>query len=167
MIETRGASKYAFSYASIGGKVTMTLAQEEPYIRLRVYNTGAPIDQKDLESYPPLLAQFLLLMRTRRMQPKVIVAYDRIPYVDRRGNVRITFDRNIAASVDFSHFFEEEMQKIPLLPPGEHLLEVKYDEYLPAVLKQQLDLGKLRQETFSKYYLCRKRAGNEHFFEHL
>lgn len=41
MIETRGASKYAFSYASIGGKVTMTLAQEEPYIRLRVYNTGA------------------------------------------------------------------------------------------------------------------------------
>ena len=41
-------SKYAFSYASIGGKVTMTLAQEEPYIRLRVYNTGAPIDQKDL-----------------------------------------------------------------------------------------------------------------------
>lgn len=48
MIETRGASKYAFSYASIGGKVTMTLAQEEPYIRLRVYNTGAPIDQKDL-----------------------------------------------------------------------------------------------------------------------
>lgn len=126
-----------------------------------------PIDQKDLESYPPLLAQFLLLMRTRRMQPKVIVAYDRIPYVDRRGNVRITFDRNIAASVDFPHFFEKEMQKIPLLPPGEHLLEVKYDEYLPAVLKQQLDLGKLRQETFSKYYLCRKRAGNEHFFEHL
>ena len=106
-----------------------------------------PIDQKDLESYPPLLAQFLLLMRTRRMQPKVIVAYDRIPYVDRRGNVRITFDKNIVA--------------------GEHLLEVKYDEYLPAVLKQQLDLGKLRQETFSKYYLCRKRAGNEHFFEHL
>lgn len=39
---------HAFSYASIGGKVTMTLAQEEPYIRLRVYNTGAPIDQKDL-----------------------------------------------------------------------------------------------------------------------
>lgn len=83
------------------------------------------------------------------------------------GNVRITFDRNIAASVDFSNFFEKEMQKIPLLPPGEHLLEVKYDEYLPTVLKQQLDLGKLRQETFSKYYLCRKRAGNEHFFEHL
>ena len=48
MIETRGASKYAFSYASSGGKVIMTLAQEEPYIRLRVYNTGAPIDQKDL-----------------------------------------------------------------------------------------------------------------------
>ena len=65
-----------------------------------------PISQKDLESYPPLLAQFLLLMRTRRMQPKVIVAYDRIPYVDRRGNVRITFDKNIAASVDFSHFIE-------------------------------------------------------------
>lgn len=70
-----------------------------------------PIDQKDLESYPPLLAQFLLLMRTRRMQPKVIVAYDRIPYVDRRGNVRITFDKNIAASVDFSHFLRKKCRK--------------------------------------------------------
>ena len=45
----------AFSYASSGGKVTMTLAQEEPYIRLRVYNTGAPIDQKDL---PHLFERF-------------------------------------------------------------------------------------------------------------
>lgn len=45
----------AFSYASIGGNVTMTLAQEEPYIRLRVYNTGAPIDQKDL---PHLFERF-------------------------------------------------------------------------------------------------------------
>ena len=55
MIETRGVSKYAFSYASSGGKVIMTLAQEEPDIRLRVYNTGAPIDQKDL---PHLFERF-------------------------------------------------------------------------------------------------------------
>lgn len=113
--------------------------------------------QEDFEAYSPLLKEFLVLMQTRHMRPKVIVAYDRFPYIDPRGNVRVTFDKNIAASEDFSHFFEKNLIKEPILPKGIHLMEVKYDEFLPAVIKSQLDLGHLRQTTFSKYYLCRKR----------
>lgn len=115
------------------------------------------MDPAAFASYPELLQQFLILMRTRRMQPKVMVVYDRIPYVEPRGNVRVTFDRNIAASTDFSHFFEKDLIKEPILPPGRHLMEVKYDEFLPMHIKARLDLGHLRQTTFSKYYLCRKR----------
>ena len=115
------------------------------------------MDAVSLEAYPELLKQFLVLMQTRRMQPKVMVVYDRIPYVDPRGNVRVTFDRNIAASTDFTHFFEKDLMKEPILPPGRHLLEVKYDEFLPMHIKARLDIGHLRQTTFSKYYLCRKR----------
>lgn len=116
-----------------------------------------PMDNASFEAYPELLKQFLVLMCTRRMQPKVMVVYDRIPYVDSRGNVRVTFDRNIAASTDYAHFFEKDLIKEPVLPKGIHLLEVKYDEFLPAHIKARLDIGHLRQTTFSKYYLCRKR----------
>ncbi|MBQ8527279.1 MAG: polyphosphate polymerase domain-containing protein [Lachnospiraceae bacterium] len=115
------------------------------------------MDAEMFESYPELLKQFLILMKTRHMQPKVMVVYDRVPYVDPRGNVRVTFDRNIAASTDYSRFFEQDLMKEPILPTGIHLMEVKYDEYLPAYIKSRLDIGHLRQTTFSKYYLCRKR----------
>ncbi len=116
-----------------------------------------PMEREVFEKYPPLLQQFLVLMQTRRMLPKVMTVYDRVPYIDPRGNVRVTLDRNISASTDFSHFFDKDLVKEPILPPGKHLLEVKYDEFLPVHIKAALDLGHLRQTTFSKYYLCRKR----------
>ena len=131
----------------------LTLEQAQMLIEGRCL----PMDQQTFSDYPQLLQQFLVLMQTRMMRPKVIVCYDRIPFVDKNGNVRITFDKNIAASTDFSHFFENDLLKVPILPPGIQLLEVKYDEFLPRVIRSQLELGHLRQETFSKYYLCRKR----------
>ena len=115
------------------------------------------MEEEKFGAYPQLLQKFLVLMATRHMRPKVMVVYDRIPYVDPRGNVRVTFDRNIAASTDYAHFFEQNLVKEPILPPGVQLMEVKYDEYLPAYIKARLDIGHLRQTTFSKYYLCRKR----------
>lgn len=136
-------------------KYAAPLSREQADILIR--GESLPMDAETFEGYPELLKQFLVLIKTRRMQPKVMVVYDRIPYVDSRGNVRVTFDRNIAASTDFTHFFEKNLIKEPILPPGRHLLEVKYDEFLPMHIKARLDIGHLRQTTFSKYYLCRKR----------
>lgn len=113
-------------------------------------------DTKEFDLYPDLLKQFALLQKTNGLKPKVIVVYDRIPYVEKNGNVRVTFDKNISASVDFSHFFDDDMVKHPIQMPGEHLMEVKYDAFLPAVIKKAVGMGNHRQETFSKYYLCRK-----------
>lgn len=106
--------------------------------------------------YTPLLQSFAVLQNTRDLKPKVIVIYDRIPYVEKKGNVRVTFDRNISSSTDFAHFFDEEIIKHPIQRAGEHLMEVKYDTFLPQVIRSMLGLGSHRQETFSKYYLCRK-----------
>jgi len=113
---------------------------------------------EEMEKYQPLLKEFLVLMQTRRMMPAVIVIYDRIPYIEKNGNVRVTLDLNISSSLDFAHFFESDIRKTPIMPSGVHLLEVKYDSFLPRVIKTNLDLGTLRQETFSKYYLCRKQT---------
>ena len=51
----------------------------------------------DSEAYPPVLQKLLLLMKTTMMKPKIIVEYDRVPYVYKLGNVRITFDKNISS----------------------------------------------------------------------
>lgn len=102
-----------------------------------------------------LLRKFYALQQ-EGMHPKVIVAYDRMPFVYDFGNVRITFDRNIGSSSNFSGFFDPQLPLRPILPTGKHVLEVKYDELLPDFLYNAMNLGNLRQTNFSKYYLCRK-----------
>lgn len=110
----------------------------------------------DIGSQPPLLRKFTMLMLTRRMRPVVIVEYDRIPYVYKNGNVRITLDTNIASSSAVERFLDETIPKRPVLSAGQQLLEVKYDEYLPDFIYRSLQLHSLRQTAFSKYYICRK-----------
>ena len=113
---------------------------------------SSPADQ------PALLRKFTVALKTELFRPKVIVEYDRTPFVYRVGNVRITLDKNIRSSCDFGGFFRQDLPTRPILPSGQHLLEVKYDELLPDHIKNVLELGELRQSTFSKYYLCRKYA---------
>lgn len=110
----------------------------------------------DLNEQPPLLRKLTLLMMTRRMRPVVIVEYDRIPYIYKNGNVRITLDTNICSSSAVAAFLDPVIPKRPVLPVGQQLLEVKYDEYLPDFIYRNLQLHSLRQTAFSKYYICRK-----------
>lgn len=108
---------------------------------------------------PELLNKFYLKYSTRCMRAKVIVSYERTPYIYQAGNVRITFDRNIAGSSAVEDFLEPEVDLRPVMPVGHHVLEVKYDEFLPDFLKNAMQLGTLRHATYSKYYICRKFCG--------
>lgn len=110
----------------------------------------------DFENKSELLRRFTLLMKTQLFKPAVIVEYERTPYVYTAGNVRITLDRNIRSSNAYENFFEENIPTRQILPSSQHLLEVKYDELLPEFIKEIIEIGTLRQTTFSKYYLCRK-----------
>ena len=110
----------------------------------------------DIGSQPPVLRKLTLQMMTRRMRPVVIVEYDRIPYVYKNGNVRITLDTNITSSSAVERFLEPDILPRPVLPAGQQLLEVKYDEYLPDFIYRSLQLHSLRQTAFSKYAICRK-----------
>ena len=110
------------------------------------------------ESLPPLLQKFNLQMQTRLLRPVIIVEYERVPYIYKNGNVRVTFDTQIASSSDVTNFFSDVLPKRPIMPVEQQLLEVKFDEYLPDYIYRNLNLGVLRQTAFSKYYLCRKYA---------
>lgn len=111
-----------------------------------------PIDAID----SPVYRKFCLQQQTRLLHPKVIVEYDRVPFVYPDGNVRITFDLNIRSSDQIENFSAKEIVSKPVMLSNQHLLEVKFDEYLPDFIYQAVKCSHLQQTTFSKYYICRK-----------
>lgn len=99
--------------------------------------------------------------RSRRLiRPVMLGEYVRTPFVYRLGNVRVTFDQHISVIADARRFFDGNTARIAVLPTGIHVLEVKYDDFLPDIIYQLIDDGHLRQQTFSKFYLgCKALRG--------
>lgn len=89
-------------------------------------------------------------------QPVQIVEYERIAMVEPNGNVRVTFDRNIGGTNQIQTFLDEVLPVTPALPLGMHILEVKYDEFLPDPIREVLNSISLKRVSFSKYYYTRK-----------
>lgn len=116
-----------------------------------ILNCKLPFDS----SYSKPLMLLYIETKLHRMVPKIIVEYERSAYVYKHGNVRVTFDRNISFSRNISDFTEDKIDLIPLLPSNKHVLEVKYDEFLPDYIAQILELGNMEKTAFSKYYLSR------------
>ena len=131
-------------------KTSCPLTVEQTQLLIRGKHFHPPADAH------PLLRKFLLEIQTRRLHPVVIVEYDRIPYTYPSGNVRVTFDTNICSSSNVEDFLSDVIPKRPIMPVGQHLMEVKFDEYLPDYIYSSLSIGLLQQATFSKFYLCRK-----------
>ena len=131
-------------------KASCPLTEEQT----RLLMSGKTVPQ--IENQPPLLRKLTLQMLTRKLRPVVIVEYDRIPYVYSNGNVRVTLDTNVSSSHAIMSFLDEKIPKRPIMPIGQQLMEVKFDEYLPDFIHNNLQLSNLRQMAFSKYYLCRK-----------
>lgn len=94
--------------------------------------------------------------KTRLLHPVNIVEYERMALTDPIGNVRITFDKNIGASNRIERFFEKNIYAIPIMPKGQHILEVKYDEFLPEYIKRILDSWSFQRTSYSKYYNSRR-----------
>ena len=106
-----------------------------------------------------LMNRFFLQYSMRPLRAKVIVEYERTPYVYPTGNVRITFDRNISGSRRVQDFLKPRPALRPVMPGGEHVLEVKYDELMPDYLYNVMQLGEIQQTAYSKYYTCRRFCG--------
>ncbi len=102
-----------------------------------------------------LQKEFYAVVKGNGYIPVTIVEYIRTAFTDSRGNVRITFDRNISSTDKISSFLDSRIDSVPLLPKGIHILEVKYDEFLPEYIADVLTLGTLQQSAFSKYAYSR------------
>lgn len=129
-------------------KLSVTIPKEDCY----AYMQGKTVPVKEDSSV--LEKEFFAEMQMHAMRPVSIVEYERTAFVEKRGNVRVTFDRNISGS-EKKELFLDKPPLVPLLPAGVHVLEVKYDEFLPEHIAQALEIGRLQQTSFSKYYYAR------------
>jgi hypothetical protein len=109
------------------------------------------------DSPSELLREFYCRLQDRQLRPKVVVSYLREPYVYGPGNVRVTFDSDIRTSLYERDFFRPDRVDVSAEDhPGQMILEVKFDAYLPGVVKDLLQIGRIRQDAFSKYGACRR-----------
>ena len=106
------------------------------------------------DSPDPLVQELCAKMRTRGLRPKTIVDYTREPFVFSPGHVRVTLDYNIRTGLQSTDFFNF---RYPTVPAGDTaaILEVKWDEYLPTVIRDLVQLPTTRSSAFSKYAACR------------
>ena len=106
-----------------------------------------------LDSGRPLVRELYSKMCTQQLRPKTIVDYTREPYVYPAGNVRITLDRDIRTGLRCTDFLNPGLT----IPAGDApvILEVKWDTFLPSVIRDAIQLEGRHTSSFSKYAQCR------------
>lgn len=93
-------------------------------------------------------------MNSQLLRPKTIVDYLREPFVYPPGNVRVTLDYDIRTALDCGGFLDPDCLTIPA-GDAPAILEVKWDAYLPEIIRAAVQLPGRRAAAFSKYAACR------------
>ena len=101
-----------------------------------------------------LVRELYAKMRSQGLRPKTIVDYDREPFVFGPGNVRVTLDYNIRTGLDCTDFLNANCVTVPA-GSATIVLEVKWDAYLPDIIRDAVQLPGRRAGAFSKYAQCR------------
>ena len=107
-----------------------------------------------MDSGRPLVQELYCKMRYQGLKPKTIVDYTREPFIYRPGNVRVTFDYDIRTGLACTDFLNPACVTIPA-GDAPILLEVKWDAFLPSVIRDAVQTPGRRVEAFSKYAQCR------------
>ena len=105
------------------------------------------------ESGEDLALAFYTELCAARLRPRNIVDYAREAFVYAPGNVRVTLDSDIRVCLSVKSFLAPEITAIPV--PGACVLEVKYDRFLPEIVRGAVSLQSRRETAFSKYAAAR------------
>lgn len=107
-----------------------------------------------LKSEKNLCREFYYECMSNFMRPRVIVDYDRVPYMLDVGTVRITFDKKVRAAVGSFDIFDKDIPVLSALPEDKLIMEVKFTEFLPKIAKQLIPPASSEFVAASKYVLC-------------
>lgn len=106
-----------------------------------------------LDSEYPLIRELYSKMTVQGLQPKTIVDYTREPFIFPAGNVRVTLDYNIRSGLRCTDFLNPACVTVPV--SDSIILEVKWDAFLPDIIRDAVSLADRREGAFSKYAACR------------
>lgn len=98
-----------------------------------------------------LINELQYKMECNLYKPIIIIDYLRIAYVYPLNDIRITIDYNISCSNEIDKFFDKDINSIPILEKDKAILEVKYNDFLPNIIKYALNERSLEEISFSKY----------------
>ncbi len=132
-------------------KTSVSLTKEEYY---KVYDKDYRflLDRKE-----DLCKDFYFELVSNNLKPVVIVDYDRVPFVYEYGDVRVTFDENIRSAGATREIFSDRLDTYSVMPPQTLILEVKFTEFLPQIIRDMLDIRSSTYVSASKYVMCLER----------
>ena len=78
----------------------------------------------------------------------------REPFVYVPGNVRVTLDYDIRTGLGCTDFLRNDCVTIPV-KDAPCILEVKWDKYLPDVIRAAVQLDECHSIAYPKYAACR------------
>jgi hypothetical protein len=128
---------------------------------------SAPLTKEDCEkilnndttwminSKESLIQELYFKMKSQLLRPKTIVDYTREAYIYKAGNVRITIDTNIKSGLYSKDMFNMKLPKIRTISNDQIILEVKYDDFFPDVIKNLIQTSTRSATSISKYANCR------------
>ncbi len=102
-----------------------------------------------------LFMELYVKMRNGFLKPKTIVDYFREAYVFTPGNVRITFDMDIRSGIFSRDVANFNLPAMAVIPKGYIVLEVKYDEFIPELIMDMIQIDDRSKTAISKYALSR------------
>lgn len=100
-----------------------------------------------------LIRELYAKMSIQGLAPKTIVDYTREPFIYPAGNVRVTLDYDIRSGIKCTDFLNTECVTVPV--SESIILEVKWDNFLPDIIRDAVTLVDRREGAFSKYAACR------------
>lgn len=103
----------------------------------------------------PLLLEFYSKIKGELLFPKKIIVYDREAFLYEVANVRITIDRNIKTSMSKIEFLSQDRNLVDI-SNNISVLEVKYDEFLPDIVRLLVKIPNRFACSFSKYQISRQ-----------
>ena len=102
----------------------------------------------------PLVQELYSKMRGHGLRPRTIVDYTREPFVYAPGNVRVTLDYDIRTGLSCTDFLDPDCVTIPA-GDAPVILEVKWDAFLPDIIRDAVQLPGRQAASYSKYAQCR------------
>lgn len=102
----------------------------------------------------PLIQDLYWQMNLLQLKPLTVVDYEREVFIYKHGNVRVTFDSEIKTSLRNNDVLNPNIAMVET-EPDVVILEVKFDEFLPNVIKQLLQVSDMRAGAYSKYQISR------------